>query len=297
MIIAPPAVRLYGSRTFQLEGKKRTSSPRKLDALSLSWQTDSEDTFINGGPMPGYPLMEIEECETVEEIPGIAYTHNLRGKGLLRAGHKLESSNLKQPDEGWDEGPQTWLTTDPTAFAIGNQHPDIASLWCVGLDDIEKVTAKVSRISASYRGIIPDSSGNPKPGKWKGTVNGETTSTSSTISLGVAATWVRDENGVFNGWEDQRKAQIDSSTVSVIHTLLSFTAPPTNKVGLSYTPARVPLMFNIYDQAGWYSAAGFTWNWPPGWKLSGVQWDQILDKEIYLYTLTHTYVPKFKPNL
>jgi hypothetical protein len=152
-------------------------------------------------------------------------------------------------------------------------------------------------VSPSYRGIIPDASGNPKPGKWKGTVNGETTATSSTISLGVAATWVRDENGVFNGWEDQRKAELDSSTVSVIHTLLSFTKPPTDKVGLSYTPARVPLMFNIYDQAGWYSSAGFTWNWPPGWKLSGVQWDQILDKDIYLYTLTHTYVPKFKPNL
>ena len=292
-----PDFSIFGLKTFEITGRKITSSPRKLDTASVSWQTDREDAFARGGPLPGYPFMSIVECETLVEIPGHAYQHNLRGEGLLRPGHRLESSSLKQPEEGWDEGPQTWLTTDPSAFAIGNVHPDIATLWCVGIDSKDQITDRVWRVSPSYRGIIPDASGNPKPGKWKGTVNGETTATSSTISLGVAATWVRDENGVFNGWEDQRKAELDSSTVSVIHTLLSFTKPPTDKVGLSYTPARVPLMFNIYDQAGWYSSAGFTWNWPPGWKLSGVQWDQILDKDIYLYTLTHTYVPKFKPNL
>ena len=289
-----PDFSIFGLKTFEITGRKITSSPRKLDTASVSWQTDREDAFARGGPLPGYPFMSILECETLVEIPGHAYQHNLRGEGLLRPGHRLESSSLKQPEEGWDEGPQTWLTTDPSAFSIGTVHPDIPTLWCVGIDSKDQVTDRVWRVSPSYRGIIPLADGNPKPGKWKGTVNGETRQAGSLALIGT--TFV-DENGTYNGWSTARDSTLDTSKVAVTHSLLSFTAPPTDKVGRPLTPARVPLLDNIFETTSWYSSAGFTWNWPPGWKLSGVQWDQILDKEIYLYTLTHEYVPKAEPKL
>lgn len=291
-MIAP--FHIHGPSFAFLDGKDRTAAPRKLDTLRLPVLTDREDTFDRGGPMPNYPFMEIDECVTKELVPGLRYQHTLSGRGFFRPGSKLEASSISQPDEGWDEGPQTWLTTSPDTFSIGSVHPDYSSLWCVAIDNKEKVTSKITRVTASYKGIIPLADGNPKPGKWKGTVNGETRQAGA---LALVGTTFVDENGTYNGWASPRDSTLDTSKVAVVHTLLSFTAPPTDKVGRPYTPARVPLLDNIFETTSWYSSAGFTWNWPPGWKLAGVQWDQILDKSIYLYTLTHEYVPKAEPKL
>jgi hypothetical protein len=292
MSIAPHII--HGKRNFELDGKDRTSSPRKLDAITLPVLSQSETTYDGCRILPGYPFMEVDEVVTKEICRNEVYQHTLRARGLLRPGHKLESSSLKQPEEGWDEGPQTWLTTDPAAFTIGSVHPTIATLWCVGIDSKDQVTDRVWRVSPTYRGIIPLADGNPKPGKWKGTVNGETRQAGSLALIGD--TFVN-ESGVYNGWPTPRESTLDTSKVAVTHSLLSFTPPPTDKVGRPYTPARVPLLDNIFETTSWYSSAGFTWNWPPGWKLAGVQWDQILDKSIYLYTLTHEYVPKAEPKL
>lgn len=289
------SVIFHGLKSFEHAGKKVTASARKLDTLSVTWQSDREDTFRNGGQIPGYSFMDIEECETLEEIPNLAYEHRLRGIGLLKPGHKLESNSLNQPEEGWDEGPQTWLTTAPDSFAIGNAHPQIPTLWCVGMSEKEQVTSRVWRVSPSYKGIIPIA-GSTKPEKWRGTLNGQTVSTGSAITF-YGQPWIVNESGSFNGWATPSKGEFDASQVTVICSKLSFTPPPTDRVGRSYTPARVPLMDNIYEEAGWVSAAGFTLAWPAGWRLSGVQWDQILDKSIYLYTLSWSYVPRFKPNL
>lgn len=291
-----PSVSLYGLRNFQLDGKERTASPRKLDALTLKWQTDSEDTFDRGGALPGYPLMDIEECVTKEEIPGMAYEHTLRGKGLLRPGHKLESSSIKQPEEGWDEGPQTWITSDPDAFQIGLVHPTIPTLWCVGIDDKEEVTSKVWRVTPSYKGIILDGDGNPKPATWKVTVNGQNINSSAAITLGSVTPEVfTDEDGVWNGWASSRKASFDVSKLNLVKTMLSTTPAPTERVGLSLTPEYIPAQFNIFDDVRWV-AASFTYNYPSScFKLAGVQSERILDKELYLYTLTYEYNPLFIP--
>ena len=292
-----PSVRLYGLRTFQLDGKERTASPRKLDTLTLKWQTDSEDSFANGGSMPGYPLMEIEECVTKEEIPGMAYEHTLRGKGLLQPGHKLESNGIKQPQEGWDEGPQVWLTTSPEAFQIGLVHPSIPTLWCVGMDDKDQVTSKVWRVTPSYKGIILDDSGDPKPATWKVTVNGQNISTSSGVILGPATPEIFfDEDGVWNGWATSQKASFDVSKVNLIKTVLSTTPPPTERTGLSLTPEYIPEIYNIFDDPSWV-ASGFTWNYPAGWKCAGIQSDRILNKELYLSTITYEYNPAYVPTL
>jgi hypothetical protein len=292
-----PTIQIQGLKTFELTGRKVTSAPRKLDTLSVSYQTDREDTFARGGPLPGYPFIDIVECETLIEIPGQAYQHNLRGEGLLRPGHKLESNGLRQPEEGWDEGPQTWLTTKPEDFAIGNVHPDISTLWCVGLDDKEQVTDRIWRITPNYRGIILDANGDPKPATWKITVNGETMNTTGTVVLGTATPEVfTDEDGNWNGWASARKASFDVSKVNLVKTVLSTTAPPTDRVGLSLTPEYIPAIYNIFDSPAWF-ASGFTYNYPSGWKLASVQSSRVLDKDLYLYTLTYEYNPIAIPTL
>lgn len=287
----------FGDNNFQTEGVERQSSPSKLDSITMRWQTDREDSFDRGGAMPGYPLIEIEECSTKEDIPGESYNHTLRGKGLLRPGSKLESSSIKQPEEGWDEGPQTWITSNPDAFQIGIVHPTVPTLWCVGIDDKEKVTEKVTRISASYKGIILDGDGNPKPATWKVTVNGENISTSGTVTLGHVATLPEiftDENGVWNGWLTARKASFDISKVNLVKTMLSTTPPPTMRVGMSLTPEYVPAIYSMFNDDE-FIAAGWTYNYPIGWKLAGIQSERVLDKELYLCTLTYEYNPIATP--
>jgi hypothetical protein len=204
---------------------------------------------------------------------------------------------LAQPEEGWDEGPQTWLTVQPDAFVVGSQHPEIPTLWLVSLDQKEDLNGHVWRVSANYKGYIRNASGDIKPDKWKITVNGQTINTSGTINLGHLTPEIfTDENGVFNGWADYRKTSFDTSAVNVIRTVLSDTPPPTERVGLALTPDRVPEIFSIFDIPTWWGA-GFTYNYPAGWKLAGVQSDQVLDKAAYLYTLTYEYQPATVPTL
>ncbi len=291
-----PDTKLYGERVFAITPPKPQYSPNKLDSLSQSWQTDREDTFGNGGPMPGYPFMDIDECETLIEIPGHAYEHRLRGTGLLKPGHKLESSSIKQPEEGWDEIPEVWLTTDPSAFVVGTAHPKHPNVYLVSIEDREQVTSRVTRMSCNYKGIVLDSEGNIKPGKLKITVNGQSVNTSSAIFLGHYTPEVfTDESGAWNGWTDSRKTSFDTSKTNLIWTALSTTPPPTERVGLQKDPPRVPITpYSIFDEDLWISSA-FTWNYPAGWKLASVQADQCLDKSVWLYTLTFEYNPKTEP--
>ncbi len=292
------AIIIHGPAVSALDGQDRTAAPRKLDTITLPYITDREDTFDHGGPIPGYAFVEIEEVTTRVLAPGQRYLHTLRGKGLLRPGHKLESSSLKQPEEGWDEGPQTWLTTNPGAFSIGSVHPSEPNLWCVGIEDKEQITDKVWRITPTYKGIIL-TGGQPKPATWKITVNGETITTSGNVTLGSVTPQIfTDEDGVWNGWATGRKARFDFSKINLVKTCLSTVAPRTDRVGLSLTPdiGTMPAMFNIFDDSRWF-ATGFTYNYPAGWRLASVQSAQLLDKSLYLYTYTFEYNSLFIPTL
>ena len=286
----------HGNRTYlELPGLEISKRARALDSLRRSIRTDAEDTFRDGGALPGFPHMRLKEVVSRKDGPG--WMHEISAEGLRNGSNKLESSSLAQPEEGWDEGPQTWLTVQPDAFIVGSEHPDIPTLWLASLDSKEDLNGHVWRVSANYKGYIPDSDGNIKPDKWKITVNGQTITTSGTLYLGHATPEIfTDENGVYNGWTDARKATFDTSAVNIIRTVLSATPPPTDRVGLSLTPDRIPAIFSIFDLPTWF-AAGFTYNYPAGWKLAGVQSDQVLDKAAYLYTLTYEYQSAAIPTL
>ena len=139
--------------------------------------------------------------------------------------------------------------------------------------------------------------GDPKPATWKVTVNGQNISTTGGVTLGsVTPEIFTDEAGVWNGWGTSRKGSFDISKVNLVKTMLSTIAPRTDRVGLTLTPEYIPSIFNIFDDTRWF-AAGFTYNYPAGWKLAGVQSERVLDKELYLYTYTYEYNPVFIPTL
>lgn len=295
--MTPPNVILYGERNFPVTLPKVTSSPRKLDSVQQTFQSDRADAFTRARAFPGFPLIEIEECETIEEIPGMAYEHRLRGSGLLNPGHKLESSEIKQPEEGWDEGPETWLTTRPQDFVVGAAHPEHPNLYLTAIESKERVTSKVSRLQCAWKGIVLDAEGQIKPERWKGTVNGQTVTTSAGVILSTPGLFL-DENGAFNGWYDSRKAKFDTSQLILTVTRLSTTPPPTQKLGMQLTPGHIPVtVYSIFDDPSWFSSAGFVYNYPAGWRLAGVQFDQVLTKACFLYTLTYAYAPKSEPIL
>ena len=158
----------HGNKTYlELPGLEISKRARALDSLRRSIRTDAEDTFRDGGALPGFPHMRLKEVVSRKDGPG--WLHEISAEGLRNGSNKLESSSLAQPEEGWDEGPQTWLTVQPDAFLVGSPHPEIPTLWCVSLDNKEDLNGHVWRVSANYKGYIPDASGNIKPDKEKST--------------------------------------------------------------------------------------------------------------------------------
>lgn len=299
---ALPAIISHGTRLpFMVQAEDLQKKPRGLDSTTQVWLTDREDSFDGGGYAPGRPLMRIKEVQTLQQAPSL-YQHRLVADGLASARDKIEPAEFSQPEEGWDEHSPTIYTLTPENYTVGTAHPDHPNLYITALTKTQLEGGKVWRIVPSYKGIILDGDGNPKPEKWKGTVNGQNITTSSTVTLGstgVPATEIfTDEDGVFNGWNDPRKAKFDTSQLNLIVTKLSLTPPPTERLGLQLTPGQIPVtVYSLFDESSWYSSLGFTYNYPAGWKLAGVQFDQVLDKSCFLYTLTFAYQPAVEPIL
>lgn len=295
---AMPAIQVKGHLNFALGLPKMQYNPRKLDSISQAFQSDREDAYHRSRIFPGYPLMEIEEVETIIEIPGQCYEHRLRAKGFLKPESKCESTEAKQPAEGWDEVPETWLTHDPDSFIIGSAHPDHPNVYLEAKETVEKVTDKIYRVQCAYKGIILDGSGNIKPENWKATVNGETITTTGSIALADTSLF-KDEAGNFDGSGIAMPTRFDVSRVVLTCTKLMNTAPPTNRVGLQATPGRIPVpVYSIYDATLWLSAEKITRNYPgAAWKLASAQCAQVLDKQAFLVTLTYEYQPKYIPTL
>jgi hypothetical protein len=148
----------------------------------------------------------------------------------------------------------------------------------------EDLNGHVWRLSLDCKGILT-----PKARKRRITVNNQPVNSSTTLSLS-GPTFMTEE-GYFTGWNDQRFTNLDSSRVVVVDTFLSTDPPPTYKLPGHLIPENAPLVKDIFEQP-WYSSAGFTWNWPWGWALKGIQSEQLLDKSLWLTSITTEYVPR-----
>jgi hypothetical protein len=272
----------HGRRNMMIEPEELVIRPRGLDTTAQIWLTDHEDSFANGGAPPGRPHMRIKEVQTKADGP--RFIHRVQAEGLAKAADKIEARRIRQPEEGWDEGPIELLTLNPNQYAQGDLVPGYETLWIVGLEK-DDINGHVWRLSLDTKGILA-----PKARKRRITVNNQPVSSSTTLALADTDTF-KDEDGTFTGWADSRYTALDSSRVVVVDTLLTTEAPPTDKLPGHLTPENAPPVLDIFA-IPWWSTAGFTWNWPWGWSLKGINSEQLLDKDLWVTTITTEYVPR-----
>lgn len=291
---------LYGRLVFPKDWGRVTSRPRGLDTFVQNHQTDREDSFEAGGACPEYPNMRMKEVETTPEIPGFAYSHRVSYEGLKKPTDKIESNGIKTPAEGWDSGPMEFLTIHPAAYEIGKQHPTIPTLWCTDCDK-DDLNGHVWRVSAEFRGFVPLAGGGIKSRKRRITANIGTKTFSAQASLGYVpgsdpprTPFVAEDGTTFTGWEDIRWTNLDVSRVVVVDTFLSTDPPPTDKMPGHMTPADAPPVKDLLDD-DWVFVDDIFWNWPWGWKIAGLQSEQLLDKAIWLHTITYEHATKYDP--
>ncbi len=271
----------HGQRILEIEPEDLVIRPYGLDSAVQVWQTDREYTFHHGGAPPRRPNMRIKEVQTKPDGP--VFIHRLQCDGLARSADKIEANRIRQPEEGWDEGPMDILTTRPEQFSQGAIAPGFANMWIVGIEK-EDLNGHIWRVSLDCKGLLA-----PKARKRRITVNNQPVNASTTLS--ITGSTFTDEQGVFTGWADQRYTNLDSSRIVVVDTFLSSDPPPTDKLPGHLTPANAPAVKDIFA-IPWYSSAGFTFNWPWGWSLKGIQSEQLLDKPLWLTSITTEYVPK-----
>lgn len=273
---APPQVILYGERTFQLEGDRVTSMQRGLDRVMSYWQGGSREDFRTGGIPPGYPHMRIKNCETVEEIPGHAYTHRWEAEGLLTAADKIESNRISQPEEGWDEGPMTLLTLRPEAFVQGQSHPLHPSLVLLETAK-EDINGHVWRVELTCKGIYA-----PKAIKRRYSVNGKD------VKSGLAFLITGEGGGDAQYWVMPR------ARLEMTERFLSTEVPPTELIGQKLVggqiPTDTPLMYSY--PVDYYAEKD--WNWPYGWRVEGVTAERLMvGRPEHDITVTYSLVPQY----
>lgn len=149
-----PSVILYGETCFDLEPPRVMRRAKTLDGIMGYSQANREDAFAEGAALPDYPHMFVRDCETQCEVPGYAYTHRWQADGLLTGKDKVEDNGIRQPEEGWDEGPMTVLTRRPDLFVEGMSHPQYSSLILTGGIEKRHVIGSLWRVQANYQGIL-----------------------------------------------------------------------------------------------------------------------------------------------
>lgn len=296
-----PIIR-HGLCDFPSEIPKLTLRPNGLDTVTQLWLSSNATAFARGGQFPGLPNFYVTESEPVLESDGIANEIRVRGEGLSDGEDREEENEIAVTDEGWDQGPVTWLTLDPSKYKRGMQHPHISTLWLL---DVQKKRVAgprnsmegVWRVSGDHKGILLQDTGLPKGRKRRITVGNQVVSSSTDLELGYSSPGVsvfRNEAGVFTGWEDLRSTALDASRVQVSDTFLTFDAPPTDKLPGHLTPENAPPVFDIFASP-WWSTAGFTWNWPWGWALKSISSEPLLygvSGVPHLTTIVTEYVPR-----
>lgn len=146
-----PDCQIQGESFFIIE-QRPLRRPKGMDSLLMRVQTDSEDSFADGGAPPEYPLMRIVEDEVTIEMPGLAYEHRLQCEGLLQD-NKYEPRRRQEPAEGWDEIVETLLTTNQSGLPVGEEHPDYEHMLSVSRA-VDEIGEGVYRITTTYQGII-----------------------------------------------------------------------------------------------------------------------------------------------
>lgn len=270
---------LHGASYFEIaDSRRETRRVRGLDALRVSYHTTSKDTFAAGGAAPDDPYMRIQEDEVQEEVPDQSYTHSLTCHGILGGSpHKLESDEITETDEGWDSGPQVWITTLPDSYEIGQSHPNHDSLI---LREVTKTNLDGTfyRIACDYKGLLGD-----KPKKRRMTVDGREVQASSPMILppiGSAQLYT-----------------LKVPRVVLVDIYVSTEEPDTLLLGRQLDEDEYPDDLPEIAPFQWQNVtADLRFNYPRYWRLESLQAEKIgSSNPVWLINQTWVYAPLLEP--
>lgn len=149
----------HGEKDFQIADSLRVRRPKKdLDTASVQWQTAKLDSFTHGAQFPGFAGMNIEDIETVEEVPGACYLHTISGRGVAGSvAEKIIGVKVKHSTETWDEGRCEILSKQANRVLKGDSLSGYTDLKCVDFERAEEESGWY-RFTPVYRGLLSDNS-------------------------------------------------------------------------------------------------------------------------------------------
>ncbi len=250
----------YGTLDMEIEPEELVKVKDGLDTSMQVWQTGEEESFIEGGVTPGRPLMRIKEVATKRDGP--RFIHRLMSEGFVRPKDKIESSKMRKPEEGWDEGPMSILTLKPENYFNGGQHPLYPSLILLDLEK-EDVSAlgNVWRINCECRGILQI-----KAVKRRYSTNGREVTATEAFALPTLA------------GGDPKRWTSPMQNLQMTERFLMIGQPPTGKIGQVLlggdVPSDTPIIFTSAVNA--FSTTR-RWNYPFGWRIDSLTADRLYE--------------------
>ncbi len=262
----------YGTGTFEVEGREIRRRRDGLDAGTMKFVSEAEDTFSPGDDLSayGYSGLQIEEVSSAK-AGVIDWEHSLMVIGIASARsarREIGYPKIKKPITGWDELTDSIITTSPGSYDRGVVHATYSNMICVD-SPRENIYGSYWRVSPQYQGIIGS-----QPTKRVITVNEEIVNPSQPIHVSYTG-----------GWSGFHKAQVSLPKIVVMDTSIIIGDSPTAGIPGPSTPPSPPSISGIT-----VSGADLTYRWPNGWKLASINRDEIPGTSIALQTLTYEYV-------
>lgn len=259
----------YGNVNFDYPDKRIRRRWDDLDEISQTFQRASITDLVIGGPFPGAPGFFIRELDVEEETPN-CFVHRARGFGAVPF---REISRTETPNEdGWDEASVRYLSANKFAVSLGAGLLGATGMRCVSVNR-ERHPQSTAHwyLTASYRGQL-----DKKHPKVRWTSNGREISKDKL------------RNYLTGGWNDPRKSEIlwgrQGCTISYVSLSVPTKQVPWQSGGAPH--GQVPAVFAPPISG---DPSDFTWHWPHGWTLAGMDCDIIAGTTVCFVTESWIY--------
>jgi hypothetical protein len=265
-----PAVIEFGDTTFAAPGARFTRRRDGLDSGTLEWFNPSLAAYTPGDAPPGYSGLVIQEVEIEEDYPG-RYVHRLQCLGVLgNKPNRRVKSVFRQTTDTFDEGNEEWIMLGQGLIAMGSTPAAHPTMVCVDRSE-ELLEAGFYHVTASYRGLL-----GARGYKRRISVNENIINPSEPVYLNQPGGW---PNAAL-------PSQFSLPKIVVQDSYVSTTPPNTFAIPGMLTPPNPPPIQNFYWQD---SMDRIVFNWPWGWKLAGIDADNIPGSSIWATTYTYEF--------
>ena len=250
------AVISTGSVSVDYPDKRWRESHDDLTEVTQTFQRTGKATIQIGDLFPGESDYVVINREIEDEPDGVSV---IRATGIGAAGGLVELPGTEvENEEGWDEVTREYITTNKEFVKRGSSLLGYAAMRCTTVNRRRHPRSSYHWIlSATYRGMIKR---NKEP-KVRWTSSGREISKDSLTNL------------LPGGWNDPQRSQVlwprQGITVSYVSDKVPNVAVPFQN-GANRPHPQAPFVFSP-SIAG--PASEFTFHWPNGWVLLGMDTD------------------------